>query len=211
METVLDVYHEAYDETRPLICMDEAARQLLSDVTDPLPMKPGKVKRVEDKYEREGTCSLFMFYNPIAGWRRVSCRDSRTAIDWAEEVRQLCEQDYPDAELITLVCDQLNTHKLSNLYKAFDAETACRLRRKVRLIHTPVRGSWLNMAEIELSHLSRQALGSTRFRTQSAMRDRIAAWQTKRNTARNGTNWQFTTGNAQHKLKALYPIPDIDR
>ena len=211
METVLDIYHESYDPTHPLICMDEASRQLLSDVTDPLPMKRGKPKRVEDKYEREGTCSIFMFYDPIGGWRRVSCRDSRTAIDWAEEIQHLCDIDYPDAETITLVCDQLNTHNLANLYKAFDAETACRLRRKIRLVHTPVRGSWLNMAEMELSMLSRQALGSTRFPTQSAMADRITAWQAKRNASQAGTNWQFATSNAQQKLKSLYPIPDTDQ
>lgn len=211
METVLDIYHESYDPTHPLICMDEASRQLLSDVTDPLPMKRGKPKRVEDKYERAGTCSIFMFYDPIGGWRRVSCRDSRTAIDWAEEIQRLCDVDYPDAETITLVCDQLNTHNLANLYKAFDAETACRLRRKIRLVHTPVRGSWLNMAEMELSMLSRQALGSTRFPTQSAMADRITAWQAKRNASQAGTNWQFATSNAQQKLKSLYPIPDTDQ
>ena len=133
METVLDIYHESYDPTHSLICMDEASRQLLSDVTDPLPMKRGKPKRVEDKYERAGTCSIFMFYDPIGGWRRVSCRDSRTAIDWAEEIQRLCDVDYPDAETITLVCDQLNSHNLANLYKAFDAETACRLLRCFRL------------------------------------------------------------------------------
>lgn len=211
MEEVLDVYQASYDAKRPLIAMDEAARQLLSDVFDPLPLKPGRAKRVDDKYDRHGTCSLFMFYDPIKGWRRVGCRDSRTAIDWAKEVKQLLDEDYPDAELVTLVCDNLNTHNVSNLYKAFDAETAGRLRRRLRLVHTPVNGSWLNVAEMELSVMSRQSLGQRRFETKPEMEHALNAWSAARNLTKAGTRWQFTTADARVKLKGLYPIPDIDR
>jgi hypothetical protein len=211
METVLDVYQTPYDAKHPLICMDEAARQLLADVSDPLALKPGRPRRVDDKYERHGTCSLFLFYDPIAGWRRVGCRDSRTACDWAEEVRRLLDVDYPDAELVTLVCDNLNTHTISSLYKAFDAETAGRLRRRLKLVQTPVNGSWLNIAEMELSVLSRQCLGQRRFETKAEMETELRAWEASRNALKAGTRWQFTTADARVKLKSLYPIPDTER
>jgi hypothetical protein len=211
MEEVLDVYQEEFDDKRPLICMDEASRQVLEDVTPPLAMKPGTAKRVDDKYERHEVRSLLMFYNPVAGWRRVGCRTSRTRLDWAEEVRQLLEEDYPEAELVTLVCDNLNTHDVASLYFAYDAETARRLARRLRLVYTPKNGSWLNMAEMELSLLSRQCLGNRRFATAAAMDSAITAWQRDRNEGRRGTNWRFTTADARIKLKSLYPIPDIER
>jgi hypothetical protein len=216
MEEVLDVYQETFDEKRPLICMDEASRQVLEDLTPPLPMKPrtperpGNAKRIDDKYERHEVRSLLMFYNPIAGWRRVGCRESRTRLDWAQEVKQLLDVDYPLAEVVTLVCDNLNTHDLASLYFAFDAETAHRLARRVRLVYTPKNGSWLNMAEMELSLLSRQCLGVRRFATAAAMDAAIAAWWGERNETRRGTNWRFTTADARIKLKSLYPVPDID-
>lgn len=143
METVLDVYQEKYDQQHVLICMDEASRQILSDVTCPLPAKPkrgnkpGSWKRVDDKYARQGVRSLLLFYNPIDGWRRIGCRDSRTRVDWAEEVRQLLEQDYPRAEKVTLVCDNLNTHSIASFYHTFDAETAGHLRHRLHLVFTP--------------------------------------------------------------------------
>lgn len=211
MEEVLDVYQETYDNKHPLICMDEASRQVLRDVTPPLPMKPGAVKRIDDKYERQEVRSLLMFYDPIAGWRRVGCRESRTRTDWALEVQQLLDVDYPNAERVTLVCDNLNTHELSSLYFAFDAETARRLKRRIRLVHTPKNGSWLNMAEMELSLLSRQCLGERRFATTAAMDAAVTAWQADRNARCCGTNWRFTTDDARIKLKSLYPIPDIER
>lgn len=211
MEEVLDVYQETYDEKHPLICMDEASRQVLEHVTPPLPMKPGKPLRIDDKYERGEVRSLLMFYSPIAGWRRVGCRASRTRFDWAEEVRQLLDVDYPDAERVTLVCDNLNTHDLASLYFAFDAETARRLSRRIRLVHTPKNGSWLNMAEMELSLLSRQCLGQRRFATAEAMDAEIAAWERNRNERHCGTNWRFTTADARTRLKTLYPVPDIER
>lgn len=211
MEDVLDAYQTPYNNTHPLICMDEASRQLLSDVFDPLPLKPGKPKRVDDKYNRHGTCSLFLFCDPIGGWRRVGCRDSRTACDWAEEVRHLLEVDYPRAERVTLVCDNLNTHTVASLYKAFDAETAGRLRRRLRLVQTPVNGSWLNIAEMELSVMSRQCLGRRRFETRDEMASALDAWSAGRNAAKAGTRWRFTTVDARIKLKALYPLPDSKR
>ena len=138
-------------------------------------------------------------------------RSSRTRLDWALEVRQLLEVDYPKAEKVTVVCDNLNTHDMASLYFAFDPETARRLCRRLRLVFTPKNGSWLNMAEMELSLLSRQCLGNRRFATAAAMDDAVAAWQRDRNERRRGTNWQFTTADARIKLKSLYPIPDINR
>lgn len=211
MEEVLDVYQETYHKKHPLICMDEASRQILSDVTPPLPMKPGAPKRVDDKYERGDVRALLMFYNPVSGWRRVGCRESRTRTDWAHEVKHLLEVDYPEAELVTLVSDNLNTHDMASLYFTFDAATAHRLARRLRMIHTPKNGSWLNMAEMELSLLSRQCLGSRRFATAAAMDAEIAAWQSDRNERRCGTNWRFTTTDARIKLKSLYPVHDIER
>ena len=205
METVLDVYHEKFDDRRPLICMDEASRQILSDLSEPLQMEPGLPRRVDDKYEREGVRSLLLFYNPIAGWRRVGCRESRTRKDWAEEVRRLLDEDYPDAELVTLVCDNLNTHDIASLYHTFDAATAHRLARRLRIVWTPKNGSWLNMAEMELSILSRQCLGDRRFGTAKAMDAEIGAWERDRNAKRLGTTWRFATSDARIKLQSLYP------
>lgn len=205
MEAVLDVYQETFDDRYPLICMDEASRQILSDLSEPLPMQPGSPRRVDDKYERGGVRSLLLFYNPIAGWRRVGCRESRTRTDWAEEVRRLLDEYYPEAELVTLVCDNLNTHDIASLYHTFDAATAHRLARRLRLVWTPKNGSWLNMAEMELSILSRQCLGDRRFGTAEAMDAEIGAWERDRNQKRLGANWRFTTSDARIKLKSLYP------
>ena len=211
MEEVLDVYQQPYDARHPLICMDEASRQILSDVVEPLPMKPGMLKRIDDKYERHGVRALLLFYNPIDGWRRVGCRESRTRQDWAEEVRRTLEEDYPEAELVTLVCDNLNTHDMASLYQAFDAETAGRLRRRLRLVFTPKNGSWLNMAEMELSILSRQCLAERRFAKAEELDAAVAAWEADRNKRCCGTDWRFTTADARVKLKSLYPKADIER
>jgi len=210
MEAVLDEYQQPHDEQHPLICMDEASRQLLDDIVDPLPMSPGTPKRVDDKYERCGVRSLLMFYDPVTGWRRVSGRDGRTRLDWAEEVRRLLDEDYPRAEYVTMVCDNLNTHDFASLYLAFDADTAGRLRQRLRLVYTPKNGSWLNMAEQELSVLSRQCLGRRRFATPEQMDAAIAAWQADRNKRHCGSDWRFTTTDARIKLKSLYPKHDND-
>ncbi len=209
METVLDTYQQEYSGRHVLIGMDEASRQLLSDEHAPLPMKPGTPRRVDDKYERHGVRQLLMFYNPVDGWRRVGCRDSRTRLDWAEEVRRLLEEDYPAAETVTLVCDNLNTHDIASLYFAFDPETAAALRRRLRLVFTPKNGSWLNVAEMELSILSRQCLGRRRFATAAELDAAVAAWQADRNARRCGTSWRFTTADARIKLRSLYPSRDI--
>ena len=214
METVLDVYQAEYDEKNILICMDEASRQILSDLSEPVPAepkrgtRPGHWKRIDDKYERHGVRSLLLFYNPINGWRRIGCRESRTRVDWAEELRQLLEVDYPRAETITLVCDNLNTHAIGSLYHTFAADIAGDLRRRLKLVFTPKNGSWLNMAEMELSVLSRQCLGAQRFATAEALDAAVNAWTQDRNQRRCGTSWRFTTDDARIKLQRLYPQPD---
>ena len=214
METVLDVYQQEYDEKHVLICMDEASRQILADLSEPLPArpkrgdKPGTWKRVDDKYVRQGIRSLLLFYNPIGGWRRIGCRESRTRIDWAEEVRQLLEHDFPDAETITLVCDNLNTHAIASLYSTFDASVAGRLRRRLNLVFTPKNGSWLNMAEMELSILSRQCIGGKRFASAESLDAAVHQWVADRNSRRCGAQWRFTTEDARLKLQSLYPKRD---
>jgi hypothetical protein len=207
MEQVLDVYCEPYDDAHPLVCMDEAAKQVTSDVEPALPMTPGQPRREDPHYERQGVQAIFAFVDPLRGWRRVAHRDSRTRHDWAEEVRQLLDEDYPQAERVTLVCDNLNTHDIASLYARFDAATAHRLARRLRIEHTPRNGSWLNMAEIELSILTRQSLGR-RFASVAEMGDAIAAWQHQRNAAHSGIRWRFTTADARIKLRTLYPQPD---
>ena len=207
MERILDVYQSAYDETHPLICMDEASKQVLSDVDPALPMSPGRPRREDHYYERKDVRALFMFFDPIRGWRRVSSRISRTCADWAREVQQLLDVDYPQAELVALVCDNLNTHDIASLYTTFDAATAHRLTGRLRLVHTPRNGSWLNMAEMELSILTRQCIGR-RFDDTAVMEEAISAWETSRNEQGLGASWRFTTAEARIKLKGLYPLPD---
>lgn len=207
MEQVLDVYSEPSDERRPLIGMDEAAKQVVADVEPALPLAPGQPRREDHHYKRQGVQAVFAFFDPVRGWRRVSSRDTRTRRDWAEEIRQLLDVDYPQAEVVTLVCDNLNTHELASLYATFDAATAHRLARRLRIVHTPRNGSWLNIAEMELSVLARQCL-NRRFASVAAMRDALSAWQTARNASGCGANWRFTTADARIKLKTLYPQPE---
>ena len=209
MEQVLDAYHGEYDETHPLIAMDEAAKEVHADVEPALPVAPGRTRREDHHYRREGVQAVFCFFDPIRGWRRVSCRDSRTRVDWACEVRRLLEEDYPRAEVVTVVCDNLNTHHIGSLYAAFDAAAAHRLARRLRLVHTPRNGSWLNVAEMELSVLTRQCIGR-RFGSIAAMVDAIGQWQEQRNRAGVGADWRLTTADARIKLRGLYPVPDIN-
>lgn len=185
MEAILDLYAEPPDPERPLVRMDEASKQLLRDERPPEPCAPGRPARVDYHYERRGTQSLFCFFDPHRGWRRVTCRDSRTAVDRAGQVRRLLEEDYPDATVVRLVCDNLNTHTEAALYEAFDAETAHRLARRLGLHPTPVHGSWLNVAEIELSVLSSQCL-DRRIGSAEELAREIAAWEGERNAARCG-------------------------
>lgn len=207
MEQVLDVYQAQYDEKHPLIGMDEGVKEVTADAVPALPLAPGRPRREDDHYERQGVQALFCFFNPIRGWRRVSCRDSRTRLDWALEVRQLLEVDYPDAEWVTLLCDNLNTHHIASLYLAFDPATAHRLAARLRIVYTPRSGSWLNVTEMELSVLSRQCVGR-RFASADEMKSAIAQWQAARNRAGAGANWRFTTADARIKLRSLYPVPD---
>ena len=204
MEDILDVYHANYSEEYPLVAMDEASKQLLSDEFPAVPMAPGRVRREDYHYERHGVQALFLFFNPITGWRRVSCRDSRMRIDWAEEIRTLLEEDYPHAKRITLVCDNLNTHSLASLYHAFPAPEASALKRRLDIHYTPRNGSWLNVAEIELSVLSRQCL-NRRIGSVDELKQSVERWQTQRNQIASKVRWQFTTNQARTKLHRLYP------
>ena len=204
MEDVLDLYAAAHTDDEPLVCMDEASKQLLRDVTPPVPPAAGRPAREDYQYERRGTRSLFCFFDPIRGWRRVAVEDSRTAADWAEQVRILLEVDYPRARKVKLVCDNLNTHTTAALYAAFPAEQARALARRLDIHHTPVHGSWLNVAEIELSVLARQCL-DRRIDTAEQLKSEIAGWVEERNADKSGVRWRFTTPDARVKLRHLYP------
>ena len=202
MEEVLDLYVAPSRTAEPLICMDEAAKQLLSG--DAVPLAPGRVAKEDYHYERQGVQALFLFFDPLRGWRRVSACPSRTQLDWAVQVRQLLEVDYPEARQIQLVCDNLNTHSKASLYKAFPAELAGRLARRLEIHYTPRNGSWLNMAEIELSILARQCL-HRRIGSAAELQRELDAWQSARNAAGSQIVWRFTTEQARVKLRHLYP------
>ena len=200
MEDVLDLYVARHSEEEPLIAMDEASKQLLEDEQAPEPMAPGQPVREDYHYERRGVEALFMFFDPIRGWRRVSVRDSRTRTDWAEEIRRLLEEDYPHARRVKLVCDNLNTHSIASLYEAFPAEQA----RRLEIHHTPRNGSWLNVAEIELSVLSRQCL-DRRIGSSAQLARETKAWEAARNADGSKVIWRFTTDDARMRLWHLYP------
>jgi transposase len=204
MEDVLEVYQGTYDEQHPLVCMDECPKQLLSDVREPLPMAPEQPRREDYEYEREGTCNLFLALAPIQSWRNVTVTERRTKVDWAYYMRDLVDVHFPEAERITVVLDNLNTHTLASLYEAFEPEEARRIARKLELHYTPKHGSWLNMAEIELSALQRQCL-KRRIPDRETMRRVTAAWSARRNSAGTTVDWRFTTADARTKLKRLYP------
>lgn len=184
--------------------MDEASKQLLRDERPSLPMEPGKPRREDYHYERRGTQALFLFFDPLRGWRHVSPRDSRMAVDWAEEVAWLLEVAYPHARKIKLVCDNLNTHAIASLYKAFEPQRARALARRLEIHYTPRNGSWLNVAEIELSVLARQCL-DRRIGSAAELAQELAAWEADRNADRSGVTWQFTTADARIRLRSLYP------
>ena len=204
MEDVLDVYTRPIDASRPLVCLDETSKQLITETRPSLPCKPGRVKRIDPEYHRNGTASVFMMTAPLEGQRHVRVREHRKREDFAEVIRELCDELYPDAEKIVLVMDQLNTHHIASLYQAFEPDEAKRLARKLEIHHTPKHGSWLNMAEIELSVLSRQCL-SDYFETREQLAQTIAAWERPRNASKAGIDWRFTTEDARIKLKRLYP------
>ena len=204
MEDVLDVYHRPYDEKRPLVCLDEASKQLIGEVIEPIPPEPGQPERFDHEYTRNGTANLFMISEPLLGWRAVKVTDRRTAVDFAEVVRWLVEEIHEEAEKVVLVMDNLNTHKLASLYEAFPPEQARRIAEKLEIHHTPKHGSWLNMAEIELSVLSRQCL-DRRIETREELEREVAAWEEERNERGVEVRWRFTTADARIKLRRLYP------
>ena len=204
MEHVLDYYQRPLDAEFPVVNMDEQPVQLKADLRESQPMQPGQVERVDSEYERKGVVSLFVFTEALSGWRQVSVRERRTAVDWAEEVKVVLEEIYPEAKRVILVCDNLNTHTFASLYKAFPAAQARRLCSRLELVYTPKHGSWLNIAEIELSVLTRQCL-SRRIPDLETLRSETQAWQTQRNAEAKGVDWQFTTQDARTRLKRLYP------
>ena len=204
MEDVLEVYQRPYDPKRPQVCLDEGAKQILSEAREPLAMKPGQPARVDNEYKREGTCALFMLFEPVAGKRHVFVRDRRTAKDFAEMVHHLCEHLYPEAERIVLVLDNLNTHGPHSLYERYEPATARRLAEKIEWHFTPRHGSWLNMAEVELSALSTQCL-SERMGSREHLESEVAAWEADRNAEVVKADWRFTMEEARNKLKRLYP------
>lgn len=206
MEDVLDVYHRPYDPRFPVVCVDETLKQLLGEVREPLPQGPGRVERYDSVYQRNGVASLFLAFEPLAGWRHVAVTERRTRVDWAAFIRSLVDGRYRTAEKIVLVMDQLNTHTAASLYEAFAPAEAKRIARRLEIHHTPKHGSWLNMAEIELSVLTRDL--PMRVGDRTSLTRRIAAWEDRRNRLTVKANWQFTSADARIKLHKLYPTFD---
>ena len=205
MEDVLEVYARPYDPERPVVCMDEKPYQKLNNVRDPFPGRPGSIEKVDSEYKREGTCSIFIYTEPLAGWRHTEALERRTKIDWARMIKWVLDGQYPDAEKVVLVQDNLNTHTISSLYEAFPPEEAFRLAQRLELHFTPKHGSWLNIAECELSALAAQCLGDRRIPDIDTLNAELTAWRVRRNEAQKGVDWQFTTADARIKLKRLYP------
>jgi len=204
MEDVLEVYHRPYDAKRPVVCMDECSKQLIGEVREPLPPKPGHVAKQDSEYERRGTANVFMAVEPLAGQRTTQVTERRTRIDWARFVQMLLLSVYPLAEKVVLVMDNLNTHGPGSLYEAFEPQQAHALAQRLEIHHTPRHGSWLNIAEIELSALTRQCL-DRRLGDIELLNSELAAWQNQVNTGQRQVDWQFTTDDARIKLRHLYP------
>jgi hypothetical protein len=204
MEDVLEVYERPYDEQYPVVCLDEAAKQIVGEVREPLPLESGHPVRFDNEYERRGTCALFMLFEPLVSWRQVLVRERRTGLDYAHVIRYLCEEKYPAVEKIVLVQDNLNTHGVWSLYQAFEPHQAQRLAQRIEWHYTPKHGSWLNMAEIELSVLARQCL-KERMEAQQNIEQQVKVWQKRRNAAQVKVEWRFGVQDARCKLKRLYP------
>jgi hypothetical protein len=205
MEDVLDIYAAAYDPRYPVLCMDEQPVQMLKETRTPLPATKDHSRRVDYEYERAGTASVFLFCEPLAGWRSVSIRERRTKVDWALEVAALLGTRYAEAEKVILVCDNLNTHTKGAFYETFPPAEARALVRRLDFRHTPKHGSWLNVAENELSAMTRQCLRGRRFGAVAELRTQTAAWQQRLNDKQRGVDWQFRIDDARTKLKSLYP------
>jgi hypothetical protein len=204
MEDVLDIYEKPYDCRFPVVCMDEQPAQLIGEIRISLPIEPDQPQRYDYEYRRNGTAVNFMFTEPLASWRKVDVRESKTMFDWAEEIRILLDVDYADAEKVILICDNLNTHKIASLYVAFEPQEAKRLRDRLEVHYTPKHGSWLNIAEIELSLLTRQCLRQ-RIPNIAILQQQAQAWYEKRNVKQKSVDWQFTCEDARIKLKKPYP------
>ena len=204
LENVLEVYHRPYDPDVPVVCMDELSKQLVGEGRIPVPVAPGLPARFDYEYVRNGTANLFLFAEPLAGWRHVAVTDRRTAVDWAWQVRELLDVRYPKAKRVTLVSDNLNTHTYASLYEAFEPAEARRLMERLELVHTPKHGSWLNIAELELNVLTRQCL-ARRIENKEILIRETDVWEDERNATQTGVDWQFTTADARVKLKRLYP------
>jgi hypothetical protein len=204
MEDVLAVYARPYDPARPVVCMDEKPYQLLDHARPPIPAEPGHDRKEDSEYLRHGTCSIFCWVEPLAGWRRVEAQPRRTKLDWAGQAKRLLNVDYPDAATVVVVMDNLNTHGIGSLYEAFEPSEAFALAQRLEIHHTPKHGSWLNIAEIELSALTRQCL-DRRIADLEALNTELTAWQHATNADQRQVDWQFTTDDARIKLRHLYP------
>lgn len=204
MEHILDLYQQPYDAAEPVICVDEKSKQLLSEVRTPLPMEPGQPQRVDSQYKREGTGNIFLAFEPLRNWRGTQVTARRTKVEFAQFVKYLVDEEYPEARVLHLVVDNLNIHTPAAFYEAFPAAEAHRLAQRVRFHYTPKHGSWLNMAEIELSVLSRQALAE-RMPDLASVEQAVTAWEKERNQAKATIHWRFTTPDARIKLRRLYP------
>jgi len=204
MEDVLEVYHLPYDPKYPVVCIDESNKQLIGEVRTPIPCKPGQPARIDDEYVRNGVVQIFMEVEPLAGKRHVAVTERRTMKDWAQQIKQMLDDRYPEAIKVRLVMDNLNTHKVASLYETFEACEARRLAERLDIHYTPKHGSWLNMAEIELSALKGQCL-DRRIADMTTMQTEVAIWENDRNNSLRTIDWQFTTPDARIKLKRLYP------
>jgi hypothetical protein len=205
MEEVLETYAQPYDPRHPVVCMDEQPIQLLKETRVPIPATKEHPRRVDYEYERAGTASIFMFCEPLSGWREVSVRERRTKIDWAREVEQLMRIRYASAEKVILVCDNLNTHTKGAFYETFEPDKARAMVRRLEFRHTPKHGSWLNVAENELSSMTRQCVKDRRFGTINDLRLQTTAWHQHTNAQQRGVDWQFKVADARIKLKSVYP------
>jgi hypothetical protein len=206
MEDVLAVYARPYNPQMPVVCMDEKPYQLLDHARAPLPMQPGHTEKIDNEYIRNGTCSIFIFTEPLSGWRYAQALPHRTKKDWAQRIKWLLSEQYPDVEKVVLVMDNLNTHTLSSLYETYQPEEALRLAQRLEIHYTPKHGSWLDIAEIELSALASQCLCKRRIPDIESLNTQLSAWHSERNASQNGVDWQFTADTARDKLKSLYPV-----
>lgn len=209
MEDVLSVYARPYDERFPVICMDEKPVQLFANARKSFHSKDGRIEYEDNEYIRNGTASIFLFTEPLSGWRVADAQEHRAREDWAKQIKWLLDEQYPNADKVVLVMDNLNTHNVASLYQTFSPDEAFRLANRLEIHYTPKHGSWLDIAEIELSSLARQCIGKSRIPDLMTLRSLLVPWYTDRNRRQKGVNWQFTAEDARIRLKRLYPIINI--